>query len=136
MPAKFLSLSVIFSALFVSQLVVAIPNVDCSLVRCAAPPQCAFDQPAFLSGQSPRADGTNPAGECCSTCVPCVLLVPHWLRYLATAARLAPLLQIVPLFSVSPVSARSNQAIAALLADWERSEIERANKGAHKIWSV
>ncbi|KAJ7859395.1 hypothetical protein B0H13DRAFT_2570601 [Mycena leptocephala] len=60
MPAKFLSLSVVFSALFVSQLVVAIPNVDCSLVRCAAPPQCAFDQPAFLSGQSPRADGTNP----------------------------------------------------------------------------
>ncbi|KAJ7884721.1 hypothetical protein B0H13DRAFT_916378 [Mycena leptocephala] len=60
MPAKFLSLSVVFSVLFVSQLVVAIPNVDCSLVRCAAPPQCPLGQTARI-----------PAGECCPTCVPC-----------------------------------------------------------------
>ncbi|KAJ6585782.1 hypothetical protein B0H19DRAFT_1059971 [Mycena capillaripes] len=163
MQAKFAFLSVVLSALFVSQLVVAVPGmVDCSTVRCASV-KCPLGQTAQIK-----------PGTCCPTCVPCgkvhcpliawlvlelvptvsqaltlfiVLLVR--LRYLATAARLA--LQIVPLFSVSPalktpsqwsrranaaplasrsrivkmsyvlsVSVRSNLAIAAQLADWER----------------
>jgi hypothetical protein len=36
MQAKFASLSVVLSVLFVSQLVGAVPKIDCSLVRCAA----------------------------------------------------------------------------------------------------
>ncbi|KAJ6550338.1 hypothetical protein B0H19DRAFT_188218 [Mycena capillaripes] len=59
MQAKFAALSVVLSALFVSQLVGAVPNVDCSLVRCASV-ECPLGQTAEIK-----------AGTCCPTCVPC-----------------------------------------------------------------
>ncbi|KAJ6564188.1 hypothetical protein B0H19DRAFT_1140511 [Mycena capillaripes] len=60
MQAKLATLSVVLSALFVSQLVGAVPKkVDCSLVRCAAP-ECPLGQRAQIK-----------PGACCATCVPC-----------------------------------------------------------------
>ncbi|KAF8206091.1 hypothetical protein K438DRAFT_2092412 [Mycena galopus ATCC 62051] len=59
MQAKFASLSVVLSALFVSQIVGAVPNVDCSLVRCAAV-KCPLGQTSQIK-----------PGTCCPTCVPC-----------------------------------------------------------------
>ncbi|KAJ7461093.1 hypothetical protein FB451DRAFT_1371370 [Mycena latifolia] len=60
MQAKFARLSIVLSALFVSQLVGAVPKyVDCSLVRCAAV-ECPFGQTAQIK-----------PGTCCPTCVPC-----------------------------------------------------------------
>ncbi|KAJ6558756.1 hypothetical protein DFH09DRAFT_1162444 [Mycena vulgaris] len=59
MQAKFAFLSVVLSALFVSQSVGAVPNVDCSLVRCAAV-ECPLGQTARIK-----------PGTCCPTCLPC-----------------------------------------------------------------
>ncbi|KAJ7804055.1 hypothetical protein B0H14DRAFT_2612799 [Mycena olivaceomarginata] len=59
MQAKFASLSIVLSVLFVSQLVGAIPKIDCSLVRCAAV-ECPLGQTAQIK-----------PGTCCPTCVPC-----------------------------------------------------------------
>ncbi|KAJ7813055.1 hypothetical protein B0H14DRAFT_2605367 [Mycena olivaceomarginata] len=59
MQAKFTSLSIVLSVLFVSQLVGAIPKIDCSLVRCAAV-ECPLGQTAQIK-----------PGTCCPTCVPC-----------------------------------------------------------------
>ncbi|KAJ6534949.1 hypothetical protein B0H19DRAFT_1323086 [Mycena capillaripes] len=93
MQAKLTPLSVVLYALFVSQLVGALPkNVDCSLVRCAAV-ECPLGQSAQIK-----------PGACCKTCVPCGIVPCPLVSCLANAARLASLLQIVLLFSVSPVT--------------------------------
>ncbi|KAJ6529178.1 hypothetical protein DFH09DRAFT_1094134 [Mycena vulgaris] len=122
MQVKFASLSLVLSALFASQSVGAVPSVDCSTVRCAAV-ECPLGQTAQVQ-----------SGACCPTCVTCPIVpcpLPLWsvlacsggnprLRNLATAARLASLLRIVLLFSVSPASVWLNLAIAALLAECKR----------------
>ncbi|KAJ7342478.1 hypothetical protein DFH08DRAFT_1012110 [Mycena albidolilacea] len=59
MQAKFASLSIVLSVLFVSQLVGAVPKIDCSLVRCAAV-ECPLSETAQIK-----------PGTCCPTCVPC-----------------------------------------------------------------
>ncbi|KAJ7334003.1 hypothetical protein DFH08DRAFT_939681 [Mycena albidolilacea] len=60
MQARFTALSFVLSALFVSQVLGAVPRtVDCSLVRCAAP-KCPLGQTARIQD-----------GDCCPTCVPC-----------------------------------------------------------------
>ncbi|KAJ6585791.1 hypothetical protein B0H19DRAFT_1059983 [Mycena capillaripes] len=62
MQAKFASLSVVFSVLFIAQLVGAVPKYpDCSLVRCPVM-ECPFGQTAQIE-----------PGTCCPTCVSCVL---------------------------------------------------------------
>ncbi|KAJ7636175.1 hypothetical protein B0H17DRAFT_503408 [Mycena rosella] len=59
MQAKFVSLSVVLSALFISQLVGAVPKIDCSLVRCAVV-KCPLGQTSQIK-----------PGTCCPTCRPC-----------------------------------------------------------------
>ncbi|KAJ7192569.1 hypothetical protein GGX14DRAFT_406238 [Mycena pura] len=77
MQVKFVSLSVLLSGLFVSPLVGAVPNVDCSLVRCAEP-ECP-------AGQTPQV----PTGKCCPQQF--AIVNPLRLRSPVTAARLANL---------------------------------------------
>ncbi|KAJ7829860.1 hypothetical protein B0H14DRAFT_2593729 [Mycena olivaceomarginata] len=62
MQAKFTALSFVLSALFVSQVLGAVPRtVDCSLVRCAAP---EWSNPVHST-----AGSVTLPGNCCPTCV-------------------------------------------------------------------
>ncbi|KAJ7711625.1 hypothetical protein B0H16DRAFT_1816465 [Mycena metata] len=105
MQPKFASLSVVLSALFASQLVGAIPNVDCSLVRCAAV-KCPLGQTSQIK-----------PGTCCLTCVPCGKVNCPLIR---CAAPLASRNRIAQMSYASTVWGKSSLGIAALLADWDR----------------
>ncbi|KAJ6585788.1 hypothetical protein B0H19DRAFT_1250559 [Mycena capillaripes] len=145
MQAKFASLSVVLSAVFVSQVLGAVPRtVDCSLVRCASV-ECPLGETARIE-----------AGACCPTCVPCGIVacpliaciggsvtlpgnccptcVPGSLPVEAVAPDcsavqcLACPKNTIAMSYVLSVSVKSNLAIAALLADREWSDIEKAKK--------
>ncbi|KAJ7813054.1 hypothetical protein B0H14DRAFT_2605366 [Mycena olivaceomarginata] len=85
MQAKFASLSIVLAALFISQVVGAVPKIDCSLVRCAAVKwqvQCmGYQLPSAKRHKLNLALAARPAFPA--------------LPNLAIAARLVFLLQIV-----------------------------------------